>query len=186
MNPSGRLIFTVPNKENEVGFSEEQYPGVDLVSVYTERLLNGYRWYDANSVQPQFAFGHGVSYTTFNYGNLTVSAPVVGGGYIKDRVRLVVEVDLQNTGAVAGAVVAQLYLGFPTQHQQPPQLLKGFSKQFLQPGESTRVAFSIRDRDVAVWSVDASAFVLAPGTYAVHVGDSSRDIRLTGSFTLVN
>ena len=185
VNPSGRLIFSVPNKENEVGFTPEQYPGVELVGEYTDGLLNGYRWYDANGVAPKYPFGHGVGYTTFSYSNLTVSTPVAGGGYVKDRVRLVVEATVQNVGSVAGADVPQLYLRFPANQGQPPQLLKGFTKPFLQPGEAARVSFPIRDRDVAVWSVPAGNFVLAPGTYFVYVGASSRDIRLTGSFNLV-
>jgi len=185
VSPSGKLIFTMPNKENEVGFTEEQYPGVDLVGVYSEGLLNGYRWYDAAGVQPKFAFGHGVSYTTFGYSNLTATTPLVGGGYVKDRVRLTVEATVQNTGGRAGAEVAQLYLGFPADQGQPPKLLKGFRKVFLQPGEAATVSFPLRDRDVAVWSVEAGSFVLAPGRYAVYVGASSRDIRLTGAFDVV-
>ena len=191
VNPSGRLIFSVPNTENEVGFTPEQYPGVAHVGAYTEGLLNGYRWYDAHNVAPAFAFGHGLSYTTFAYSDLSIALSGAPGGYDNvdtDRVRVVVEADVRNTGSRAGAEVVQLYLGFPDAERQPPRLLKGFAKPFLQPGEVARVAFRVRDRDVAVWSEAAAAgeggFAVARGTFVVGVGASSRDIRLSGSFSL--
>lgn len=66
-NPSGKLPITLPNKENEQNMSEEQYPGINNVGNYTEKLLFGYRWYDENGVTPQYPFGHGLSYTKFTY-----------------------------------------------------------------------------------------------------------------------
>lgn len=75
VNPSGRLPLTFPNVENEIGFTERQYPGLDDASeaYYDEQLLVGYRWYDAKGVAPAFAFGHGLSYTSFNYSHLHIS-----------------------------------------------------------------------------------------------------------------
>merc|ERR1711937_1026134 len=74
VNPSARLPITMPNVENEVGFTESDYPGIDLVATYTEGLEVGYRWYDANDVTPKFEFGFGLSYTTFKYTDLAIDA----------------------------------------------------------------------------------------------------------------
>ena len=99
-NPTGRLSVTYPNKENEVGFTKSQYPGINAISVYTEKLEVGYRWYDAHQVEPAFPFGHGLSYTSFEYSDIKASESQV-------------TVTVTNTGKVPGAEIAQLYLAFP-------------------------------------------------------------------------
>merc|ERR1711953_740078 len=98
--PSAKLPLTLPNKENEMQLSKEQWPGVNLKATYSEKLLVGYRWYDAHKVEPAFPFGHGLSYATFEYSNIQIAKGQVS-------------VDIKNTGKVKAAEVAQLYLGFP-------------------------------------------------------------------------
>jgi beta-glucosidase len=134
INPSGRLALTFPNKENEVGFTKEQWPGVPvstgLESTYTEKLEVGYRWYDSHKVEPKYAFGHGLSYTNFSYSGLKVSGTDVS-------------VTVKNVGATHGAEVAQLYLGFPPSAGEPPQVLRGFQKLHLAPGSEATATFEL-------------------------------------------
>ena len=95
-----------------------------------------------------------------------------------------VEADIRNTGKVAGAEVAQLYLGLPSSASipQPPKQLKGFEKVVLRPGASTHVRFSVDARALSYWSTETHGWKIAPGDYKVFVGSSSRDIRLQNVF----
>lgn len=173
VNPSGRLPVTFPNVDNEVGFAERQYPGIEdhLQTYYDEGLEVGYRWYDAHGVTPAFPFGHGLSYTSFNYSGLTANSTGVS-------------VRIANTGSVAGAEIVQLYLGFPSSAGEPPLQLKGFAKAMLAPGATTTVHLPLTDRDLSIWDVQDHAWSKVPGTFQVQIGSSSRDVRLAGSFTV--
>jgi beta-glucosidase len=176
--PTGRLPVTFPAATGEVpAKTSAQFPGVNGHVTYSEGLEIGYRWYDANQVAPRFPFGHGLSYTTFAYRNLTVGAVSPSG-----QVRI--GFDLANTGARPGTEVAQLYLGFPAKAGEPPKLLKGFHKLRLQPGEVQHVTFDLDWQDLANWDATARGWVVTPGQFIVGVGASSRDVRLTGSFTV--
>jgi len=115
VNPSGKLPVSFYNTENDEGITQEQYPGVDSTSTYTEKLETGYRWFDAHDVEPLYPFGHGLSYTEFMYDCLKVN----------DRR---VTVYVTNTGKRSGKEVVQLYVGFPEEAGEPPKLLKGFTK----------------------------------------------------------
>jgi beta-glucosidase len=174
VNPSARLPITFPASEDQTPLkSDIQYPGVNLQTNYTEKLLVGYRWYDAVNATPLFPFGHGLSYTTFQYANLQVSS------------NLTVSVDIKNSGARDGAEVLQLYLGYPQQAGEPPQVLRDFKKVTLKIGQSATVTFTtLTDRDLSIWDVTKSDWVKVAGSWGVRVGSSSRVIKLTGSFTI--
>lgn len=177
VNPSGKLPLTFPVTENPTNFSQAQYPGLPssnpLEAYYSEKLLVGYRWFDANSVAVAFPFGHGLSYTYWKYSNLDTSgAPGT------------ITAQITNAGSVAGAEVAQLYLAFPSASGEPPQVLKGFQKVFLTPGETATLTFPLMGVDVSVWDANTHQYVKQTGTFGVMVGSSSRDARLTGSFAL--
>jgi len=178
VNPSGRLPVTFPNKDNEVGFSREQYPGTGLPreAIYSEALLVGYRWYEAAGVRPLFPFGHGLSYTTFAYAELALT-PLVAGS---------VQVDLTvtNTGAREGAEVVQVYVRFPEAAGEPPSQLRHFAKTLLAPRESAPVRLTLSARDLSVWDVSTRVWRVVSGDYEVLVGASSSDIRLSGSVHL--
>jgi len=172
VNPSGRLALTFPNIENELNFSKSQWPGLPvatgLESTYSEKLEVGYRYYDAHKIEPKFAFGHGLSYAKFGYSGLSVKG-------------LNISFTLKNSGSVAGAEVAQLYLGFPASAGEPPQQLKSFEKVSLAPGASASVTFALSAGDLAVWDAQAHEWAGVKGTFSLFVGASSRDIKLTGS-----
>ncbi|KAJ7905945.1 fibronectin type III-like domain-containing protein, partial [Mycena leptocephala] len=97
---------------------------------------------------------------------------------------LTVSFGVQNTGSVAGNEVSQLYLTFPAGYGEPPKVLRGFSRNLLQCGQSTEVTIPLRVKDVSVWDVVSQKWVLPKGTFTVHVGSSSRILPLTGTFTL--
>ena len=178
VNPSAKLPVTIPPSSNQVPTSTTaQFPGVSGHASYSEQLLIGYRWYDANAVTPLFPFGFGMSYTAFGYSNLTVSAVSPSG-------QVQIGFDLTNTGGRAGAEVPQLYLSFPPAAGEPPKLLKGFQRIPLSPGQTQHVTFNLRWEDLANWNATARGWIVSPGLFQVLVGASSLDIRLTGAFTV--
>ncbi|HTR42093.1 MAG TPA: glycoside hydrolase family 3 C-terminal domain-containing protein, partial [Pseudomonadales bacterium] len=178
VNPSGKLPVTIPPSATQVPTGTPiQWPGINGHTVYSEELQIGYRWYDANNVTPLFPFGFGLSYTTFGYSNLVVSA-VSPSGQVK------ISFDLTNTGTLTGAEVPQLYLGFPAAAAEPPRLLKGFQRVTLAPGQTQHVTFNLNWEDLANWDQVARGWIVTPGVFQVMVGASSRDLRLTGSFTV--
>lgn len=179
VNPSAKLPITLPNKENEIAFSNGQYPGEPRAdrlthSVYSEHLLVGYRYYDAHNIafDTGFPFGHGLSYTSWRYSDLEVS---------ERKVRFTVT----NAGSLPGREVAQLYLTFPSAAQEPPLQLKGFSKTaLLEPGASATVEMSLADRDLSIWDAATHKWQTVPGSFGINVGTSSRDIRLKGELSI--
>ena len=178
VNPSAKLPVTIPASSNQVPASTTaQFPGVSGHVSYSERLLIGYRWYDANAATPLFPFGFGLSYTAFAYSNLTVGAVSPSG-------QVQIGFDLTNTGSRAGAEVPQLYLGYPPAAGEPPKLLKGFQKISLSPGQTGHVTFNLDWEDLANWDATARGWIVTPGQFQVLVGASSRDLRLTGAFTV--
>jgi beta-glucosidase len=177
VNPSARLPITLPNMDNEIAFTEDQYPGVGVdqdhtFATYSEELLIGYRWYYANNVVPNFAFGHGLSYTAFTYSK----SLMINKGDDSDY-SYTIGLSITNTGDRAGSEVAQLYLGFPESAQEPPMQLKGISKITLDVGGDDLVVFELSVRDFSIWDVDAHAWSPLSGTFTVYVGAASDDIR---------
>jgi beta-glucosidase len=164
----------------EPGFvtGDHSYKTIDFT---TNGIFQGYRWYDHFAVAPLFPFGHGLSYTQFQYADLDIANARAGG--------LDVSFVVRNTGRVAGADVPQVYLGAPS---HPPlgtdvalRKLVGFARVELRPGEATRVKLHIDDRDLASWSVSARGWVITEGRRPIYVGASSRDLRLQGQAQLV-
>ena len=139
-----------------------------------EGMHVGYRWYataEGAKHPPLLPFGHGLSYTTWAYSELKASATSVS-------------FTLENSGAVAGTEVSQVYLKFPPSVGEPPLQLKGFAKTALVPGAKATVTVPLTEREVSVYSVAAHAWVGAKGAFGVEVGSSSADLRLHGTFTL--
>jgi len=179
-NPSGKLPVTFPSALSQVpAATPAQWPGVNGTVQYSEGLKVGYRWYDANGLAPQFPFGFGLSYTTFRYSHLRLSS-----GSLGEHGRLQATVDVTNTGKRAGADVVQLYLGTPAATGEPAAQLKAFAKVDLAPRQTKTVRLALTARDASYWNSDAQAWTLGAGTYSVRVGDSSRDLPLSATFTV--
>jgi beta-glucosidase len=179
VNPAGRLPLTIPMSDDVKPLpTPEQYPGVNGSVYYTEKLLIDYRWYDANNITPRFPFGHGLSYTTFTYSNLVIDTQ-------SQAPSVLVSFDLKNSGTRSGKEVPQLYLVFPKESAEPPQVLRGFDSIFLFPGATQTVSMILTARDTSIWAIrPIYAWQQQKGTFNVNIGASSRDIRLQGSFTL--
>jgi beta-glucosidase len=179
VNPSGKLAETIPVRlEHSPSFLN--FPGEAGEVVYGEGIHVGYRHFDAVGADVDHAFGHGLSYTSFEYSELDVSVHPLA-----DETALTVRLRLTNTGPVAGAEVVQVYLGeVSTQVALPPRQLRGFDKVSLEAGESKTVAIDIRRFDLGYHSVALGRWISEPGAVRVEVGSSSRDIRLTAEAAL--
>lgn len=194
VNPSARLPVTMPNKDNEIAFTKDEYPGSGFPpeAAYDEQLLIGYRWYDAMNVAPRFAFGHGLSYTSFEYKNLRVRklsekfslARSMAKPELPSTPHVIIEFSLQNIGAFDGAEVAQVYLQYPEAAKEPVRQLRTFTKQQLAKGESSAIALTLSKRDCSVWDVTSHSWQVVSGEYTVYVGASSRDLRLQATILL--
>jgi beta-glucosidase len=179
-NPSGKTPVTFPRRlEDATAFGN--YPGKDLHVAYAEGIYVGYRGFEKRDIKPLFPFGHGLSYTTFEYSDLSVSPARAARG---EPVQVALTV--RNNGRRAGAEVVQLYLhDAHASLDRPPKELKGFSRVELAPGESRRVALSLDEAAMSFFDPAKDGWVAEPGAFEVLVGSSSEDIRLRGGFELV-
>lgn len=171
-SPSGRLPVTFPRRVEDVPTnSPERYPGVDGHGRYSEGIYVGYRWYDQQGIAPLFPFGHGLSYTNFEYSKLDVTPR--GDGFD-------VVFTLKNSGTRTGIEVPQLYVGRPAAPPAPmaERRLVQFERVGLAAGSDRRVALYINRDALSYWSAAEHRWVVATGTRAIMVGASSRDIRL--------
>lgn len=177
-NPSGKLPVTFPRRAEEVPtHPQERYPGVDGRATYSEGVFVGYRWYDDRDIDPLFPFGHGLSYTSFEYADLAVQPS--GDGYdVRFRVR--------NTGSRPGATVPQVYLGASADPPVPmaPKQLAGFERIELAPGEGQQVTVHVPSRQLSYWSTAQHGWKVATGARTLSVGASYRDIRLRTEVTV--
>jgi len=178
-NPCGKLSATYPVTYQDVP-SADYYGTGGNQAQYRESIYVGYRYYEKANRAVAFPFGHGLSYTTFEYSGLKVEDKEFSeNGMVK--VRLV----LKNTGQRAGTEVVQCYVGFEqTEVFRPVKELRGFTKVFLQPGEEKAVEFTLIKRDFAIWDVSLKDWSAPAGSYVVAVGASSRDIRVHQSVTI--
>lgn len=186
VNPSGKLPITFPKDLGDLpANTPEQYPGVAGTAHYSEGIFVGYRQYDAKSIQPLFPFGYGLSYTTFGYANLSISARNISTA-LESNGSIAVDLDLDNTGKRSGKEVVELYVSFPATDAtpQPPAQLKAFEKVALNPGQSRRVHLKLNARSFAWWDKDTHGWKITPGTYRIMVGSSSRDFRLQGNLQI--
>lgn len=179
--PSGKLPCSFPKRlEDSPAHALRAYPGKNGVVNYAEGLLVGYRWFDTKGIEPLFPFGHGLSYTQFEYSGLKVRSVHSTNGQLA-----VVQVDVANTGNREGAEVVQVYV-----HQNQPSLprpdkeLKAFRKVNLKPGEKQTVALPMGQSAFAYYDPAKSSWVAEKGDYRVLVGSSSRDIRQQQTFSL--
>jgi beta-glucosidase len=177
-NPQGKLTMTFPRAEGDTAaHTAAQYPGVNGAVTYSEKLQVGYRWNDANNVTPLFPFGFGLSYTTFSFANLSVPAPNSSG-------LVTVGLDVTNTGSRQGAEVVQVYVADPASAGEPPKQLRGFAKVSLNAGQTKHVSITLDAHAFQIWSTSAKAWTTIPGQYGILVGNSSRNLPLTGSVTV--
>jgi beta-glucosidase len=194
VNPSGKLASTFPVKYVEVA-SAKNFPGKEFPErattgmfgmksiptevIYEEGIYVGYRYNNTFNVAPAYAFGYGLSYTSFSLENLKLSSPVFNN-------KVTVTVTVTNTGKMAGREVVQLYLSAPGDKMaKPSEELKAFAKtDLLQPGKSVTITLTLNTTDLASFNTSQSAWVADAGKYTVKIGNASNSIKQTADFTL--
>ncbi|MFW6313586.1 MAG: beta-glucosidase family protein, partial [Spirochaetota bacterium] len=171
VSPGGKLPFTIPRSEDDLPY----FSSTDLEIEYDR--YHGYTLLEKNGVKPAYPFGHGLSYTSFSFDDLRLSAT---GSALRATVRVT------NSGAAEGAEVVQLYVGMPESGvDRPSKLLKGFQKVRLKPGESREVSIAVDAAELAYFNEATDSWVFEPGTYRVSVGPSSDERQLVSGEVVV-
>ena len=194
-NPSGKLPFTFPVKlSDNAAHTMGEYPGnkeefaagkgkdqKNIINItYNEGILVGYRWHDTKNIKPQFAFGHGLSYTSFEFGKASADK-----SKMTQNDQITFRVTVKNTGKKAGAEVAQLYISdLKSSVLRPTKELKGFEKVFLNPGESKEVSFTIDKAALSYFDDKKHEWVAEPGEFEASIGNASDAIKTKVKFTL--
>lgn len=182
VNPSGKLTFTFPAKLEDNGahsFGSTSYPGKEEV-IYSEGLFVGYRWAEIKKIKPLFAFGHGLSYTTFQYGKVTADKKQMAAS---DKITFTVKV--KNTGKRDGEEVVQLYISdLKSSLPRPVKELKGFEKVALKAGEEKTISITIDKAALSFFDDKKHSWVAEPGDFEAIIGASSADIKSKVKFTL--
>jgi beta-glucosidase len=166
VNPSGKLPNTFPVSEQDLPHPIVAKP--PLPAAYDEGLKVGYKWYDAEKKPVLFPFGYGLSYTSYRYSALSITAGKV----------IQATFTLANTGVTSGAEIAQLYAALPASAQEPPKRLIGFTKVNLEAGEKQTVTVEIDPHFLSIFDESKNAWTLVPGDYTILVGGSSQDLPL--------
>lgn len=181
VNPSGKLPFTFPVRlEDNPAIALDAYPGDGKQVEYKEGIFVGYRWNDRERIKPLFCFGHGLSYTTFEYGKVTAEGRQMGPDGT-----ITVSVPVKNTGSRAGAEIVQLYVSdLKSSLPRPVKELKGFRKITLQPSQEQTVSFTIDRKALSFYDDTKQDWVAEPGTFEALVGASACDIRGKAAFEL--
>lgn len=174
VNPSGKLAETFPMRLEDTP-SYLNFPGDGYKVEYKEGVFVGYRHYDSKAIKPQFAFGHGLSYTTFSYGEIEVDKD-----NLKDTDEITVTIPVTNSGDVFGKETVQLYVSDCQKDiTRPKKELKGFVKLALAPGETKVASFKLNKRSFAYYDVEQKDFIVQSGDFVISIGASSQDIRTT-------
>ncbi len=172
VNPAGRLPMTMPASDEQLPEWNDTY--------FTDDWGGGYRWFDRKNLTPQYPFGFGLSYTTFAYSNLQLSASAIPAGS-----PVTVTVDITNTGDRDGEEVAQLYLSRKDADASlPVKELRGFERIAIPAGQTRTVTFTLTAEDFYVWNLQTETYEAPAGSYEVRVGGSSDNLPLSASLTL--
>jgi len=176
INPSGKLPTSFPMRiEDTPAF--KSYPGKNLQMNYDEKLLIGYRWYEKQSIQPLFCFGHGLSYTKFKYKNLEIN--------IEDNKEVSCKFSIENTGEISGAEIAQCYLRYTKNlENEPNKTLQGFCKVNIDAHDEKNVEIRLTQRNFSYWSIDTKSWQIRDGSYEILIGSSVENIYLKSSIKL--
>jgi beta-glucosidase len=181
-NPSAKFYYPIKGADTTLHITENDHPAIDYIIPkvkYDDGLMVGYRYWTTTGKRPLYPFGFGLSYTTFSFSKLEAPALAVRGFNVK------VSFDVTNTGSVAGADVAQLYVSDPSAKvKRPERELKGFEKVRLAPGEKKHVTLNLDARSFSYWDEAAHKWTIDPGKFIILVGDSSENTPLHSELTL--
>lgn len=194
VSPSGKLPYTIAKNESDY-IQPMKEPEIDPKDVFDEELLLDYRRFDEEGIEPQFPFGFGLSYTTFDYTsfdfntNLTNSNLTLGWRNSTTpslyATAATAKVGVKNTGNVTGSEVVQIYVQYPDSAGEPPKVLRGFEKiRDIAPGQTKTANINLNRKSFSVWDVAAQEWVIPHGTFIVSAAAHSRDLRLNQTLTL--
>ena len=175
VNPSGKLPFTFPVKleDNPAHYNGKTFPTRGK-NHYDEGIFLGYRWHEKMDIKPLFAFGHGLSYTDFEYGEVTLSSKKIRGG------KITVKVPVTNVGQVAGSEVVQVYVhDCEASVEMPEKQLKGFDKVYLEPGQTKTVSIELGPDAFRFFDEESMDWKTEPGDFEILVGSASDNISKT-------
>ena len=176
VNPSGKLPTTFPKHIKDTP-AYSCYPGENLQMSYDEKLLIGYKWYDRKKIEPLFHFGHGLSYTNFEYSNLRISN--------SDRNDFTCSFDIKNVGDVSGFEISQCYISFMNcDEDEPIKKLQGFDKTYINSGEIKKIEICLDSKSFSTWDIKNHQWEIKKGVFNILIGSSSNDIKLKDSINL--
>ena len=176
VNPSGKLPTSFPRKIEDTP-AYQSYPGRNQQMNYDEKLLVGYRWYDRSSVPALFPFGHGLSYTQFQYSNLEVQ--------VIENNQVTCKFIVKNSGLVMGAEVSQCYVAFEhSTNAEPIKTLQGFAKEILNPQEEKQIELTLAARNFSYWDINTKSWEIRQGSYELLIGSSASNIHLRATIML--
>ena len=176
VNPSGKLPTTFPiSIKDTPAFSS--YPGQDLQMNYEEKLLVGYKWYERKDINPLYPFGHGLSYTSFQYKDLSISK--------EDSGDVSCSLVIKNTGLMDGQEVAQCYVSYlDGDENEPIKSLQAFEKPMIRKDESCNLKFVLKSRNFSFWNINSKKWDVRKGNYKILIGSSSNQIKLEQSLII--
>ena len=176
VNPSGKLPTTFPKRIKDTP-AYSCYPGENLQMSYDEKLLIGYKWYDRKKIEPLFHFGHGLSYTNFEYSNLRIS-----NSHQND---FICSFDIENIGDVSGFEISQCYISFMNcDEDEPIKKLQGFDKTHINSGEIKKIEICLDSKSFSTWDIKNHQWEIKKGMFNILIGSSSNDIKLKDSINL--
>ena len=172
VNPSGKLPWTMPKRiEDSPAHATNSFPGDESVT-YEEGIMVGYRWFDTKNIEPLYPFGFGLSYTDFEFSNISTNKD----SYSEDE-DIQINLTIKNTGIHDGKEVAQVYVSHPgSSIEKAAKELKGFKKVFIKSGATQDAIISIPVKELAYYQVSTKKWVVEKGTYILKIGNSSRNI----------
>jgi beta-glucosidase len=176
VNPSGKLPTTFPKHIKDTP-AYSCYPGENLQMSYDEKLLIGYKWYDRKKIEPLFHFGHGLSYTNFEYSNLRISN--------SDKNNFTCSFNIENVGDISGFEISQCYISFMNcDEDEPIKKLQGFDKTYINSGEIKKIEISLDSKSFSTWDIKNHQWEIKKGVFNILIGASSNDIKLKDSINL--
>ena len=176
VNPSGKLPTTFPKHIKDTP-AYSCYPGENLQMSYDEKLLIGYKWYDRKKIEPLFHFGHGLSYTNFEYSNLRISN--------SDKNNYTCSFNIENVGDISGFEISQCYISFMNcDEDEPIKKLQGFDKTYINSGEIKKIEICLDSKSFSTWDIKNHQWEIKKGMFNILIGSSSNDIKLKDSINL--
>ena len=176
VNPSGKLPTTFPKSIKDTP-AYSCYPGENLQMSYDEKLLIGYKWYDRKKIEPLFHFGHGLSYTNFEYSNLRISN--------SDKNNFTCSFNIENVGDISGFEISQCYISFMNcDEDEPIKKLQGFDKTYINSGEIKKIEICLDSKSFSTWDIKNHQWEIKKGVFNILIGSSSNDIKLKDSINL--